>query len=129
MTVKLLPQAAVPGVRVHVLPQTGSMAVLASCAAAGTIVSGDRWNNRLPDSSPRSLTSTPQRRRAIVRISSLYATGLNVPSLRRDGAAVTLGDLQEQSADDDFTVMLPISMLAPFVATRKLNSIRQELAH
>ena len=116
MTETLTPEDAVAGTRVHILP-AGSGSGLAQCIATGRIVDGSRWDCPVPNAKPKTLTVTPLRR--LVEIEEVYAPGHVVPRVKRGGQNVALGDLQALSPARPFRVVLPLTMVAPFLQSRR----------
>lgn len=122
MTSKLNASSIAPGLKVHVVPNSGSVAVLASCVAAGTLLDVADWQNPVPGVSlPRD-----KRNLVAVQVDEVFAAGLIVPRYKKDGELVTLGTLQELCDGNSVSVLLPLTMVAPFIAARRVYERRPD---
>jgi len=133
LAARLAPDEAVRNLQVDIFQSSGNISALTSVAAVGVVKSNSRglqWRPP-PGLGIRQQTMTVTQNQCLVTIDKVYASHLKVPNLTRSGdgdaVCVTLGDLA-RVLGSPFDVILPVRMLAKYLAKRTKNSSQHYLA-
>lgn len=109
LSARLEAHEAIAGEAIDVLASTGTISVLATVLASGTILpSPDTWINPV---NQRVVNLTASRR--LVQIHSVAATASKLPSFLRQQKLpkFTFAEFIEKAGSTNFTIVLPLSML------------------
>ena len=110
LSARLSAEQAVPTSLADLVPRHGSVAVMATRAAALRIIepSAQGWTSPFDDRKRLKITKT----RRLVEVTAVYAPSFVVPSVKCTGRDACLGDF----GAPPFQMVVPLTMLAPHVA-------------